>query len=846
MSLRALALSLTALLLSTSAFAQDSDQDGVPDSADVFPCDSTVSAEAFAPGRDVHGMILMEDQWPAFGDLDTNDVVATYNYAFGLDELGRTRRVRLTINVLAIGGLYDNGLGVHLPISRSAVGALSLTVEGGAPVSLAPSTSDGELTVVLQANLRALFGDAPGQINSRTDLARLPGARMVLDVELATPTTISLVDAPYDIFLFRSADPGHEIHRPRYDGTSRMNNALFGTLDDGSLPGRRFVDGDGIPAIILLPQATPYPAEGRYIWELFPNIITFGSSGGTSNVDFYTSNVQSSAQYVDVNGAGAPAPRAAPFAPVDTSCIPQTDLDGDGFTEDVDCDDTNAQRFPGNPEICDGLDNDCNQMVDDGLPGVFRTYYYDADGDGSGDPSIFVSACGQPPGYVPDGSACTNGSTVDCNVAGSTLIPSSAYVDTNPPAGWRQCAGFVNTNGNDVAPNFLDNCLAQPGLRVIVTNVSTGQVEEDVQVTNLGSYTTWPSFGYLGGTLVATTRTNWGTTTFFATNDGRDACGHSVSTPGSPTFGSGNGSRAIIVGYGTNANEYRVNCNGASMANRRVAIYATDTSQSGATLDCDDADALNFPGNAESCDGQDNDCDGQIDEGNPESGAACSTGMSGLCSAGATQCISGGLVCQANNFGNAEVCGDGQDNDCDGQVDEPMCANFSCSNGSTVDCNIAGGTLISSSAYVDTAPPAGWTQCAGFLNTNGNDVTGNFLDNCLNSNRLRVIVTNASTGQVEEDVWATNLNAYSAWPSWNYLGGNLVAGARTYWGTTTYFTTTDGRDACGHPVGASGQPTFGSGNGSRAIIVGHANGGDEYRVNCNGVSLVNRRVAIYR
>ena len=31
--------------------------------------------------------------------------------------------------------------------------------------------------------------------------------------------------------------------------------------------------------------------------------------------------------------------------------------------------------------------------------------------------------------------------------------------------------------------------------------------------------------------------------------------------------------------------------------------------------DCDDADAANFPGNNETCDGADNNCDGQIDEG---------------------------------------------------------------------------------------------------------------------------------------------------------------------------------------------------------------------------------------
>lgn len=46
------------------------------------------------------------------------------------------------------------------------------------------------------------------------------------------------------------------------------------------------------------------------------------------------------------------------------------DNDNDGFgvgcEAGPDCDDRNAQRFPGNPERCDGFDNDCNAQVDEG------------------------------------------------------------------------------------------------------------------------------------------------------------------------------------------------------------------------------------------------------------------------------------------------------------------------------------------------------------------------------------------------------------------------------------------------------------------------------------------------
>jgi N-acetylneuraminic acid mutarotase len=39
------------------------------------------------------------------------------------------------------------------------------------------------------------------------------------------------------------------------------------------------------------------------------------------------------------------------------------DLDGDGFACDGECDDLNPATFPGAPEICDGLDNDCDGVL---------------------------------------------------------------------------------------------------------------------------------------------------------------------------------------------------------------------------------------------------------------------------------------------------------------------------------------------------------------------------------------------------------------------------------------------------------------------------------------------------
>lgn len=51
---------------------------------------------------------------------------------------------------------------------------------------------------------------------------------------------------------------------------------------------------------------------------------------------------------------------------MDENCVtPPEDKDGDGYTVDEDCDDNNAAMHPGAEEVCDGLDNDCNGLIDD-------------------------------------------------------------------------------------------------------------------------------------------------------------------------------------------------------------------------------------------------------------------------------------------------------------------------------------------------------------------------------------------------------------------------------------------------------------------------------------------------
>jgi MYXO-CTERM domain-containing protein len=71
----------------------------------------------------------------------------------------------------------------------------------------------------------------------------------------------------------------------------------------------------------------------------------------------------------------------------------------------------------------------------------------------------------------------------------------------------------------------------------------------------------------------------------------------------------------------------------------------------------------------EVCDGFDNDCDGVVDNGNPGGGQACQTGFDGVCARGIRTCDLGEYECRPAQDPVAEVC-DGQDNNCNGTVDE--------------------------------------------------------------------------------------------------------------------------------------------------------------------------------
>ncbi|MCO4744351.1 MAG: putative metal-binding motif-containing protein [Proteobacteria bacterium] len=76
------------------------------------------------------------------------------------------------------------------------------------------------------------------------------------------------------------------------------------------------------------------------------------------------------------------------------------------LADDTDCDDDNSAIYPGATEVCNGVSDDCDTPVDEGVP--TNTYYRDADGDGHGVTTNTVDSCSQPFGYVASSDDCND------------------------------------------------------------------------------------------------------------------------------------------------------------------------------------------------------------------------------------------------------------------------------------------------------------------------------------------------------------------------------------------------------------------------------------------------------
>jgi hypothetical protein len=113
-----------------------------------------------------------------------------------------------------------------------------------------------------------------------------------------------------------------------------------------------------------------------------------------------------------------------------------------------DCLDTNASVHPGAAEVCNGSDDDCDDLIDGQDDDVVAyTWYTDADGDGYGDPATAFVSCDDHD-RVSDGT--------DCNDADSAVNPAASELCDSRD---NDCDGAVDDDdpvAADASPWFTD------------------------------------------------------------------------------------------------------------------------------------------------------------------------------------------------------------------------------------------------------------------------------------------------------------------------------------------------------------------------------------------------------
>jgi large repetitive protein len=333
------------------------------------------------------------------------------------------------------------------------------------------------------------------------------------------------------------------------------------------------------------------------------------------------------------------------------NCI-DPDSDNDGVPNVDDCEPLNQGVYQGAPELCDNIDSDCNGSLVDlfaNFDGDAQPDCIDADDDNDGDPDTTDCAPSDPTIKTGATETCDD---IDSDCDGSLSDTFSDFDQDGTP----DC---VDTDDdNDLDPD--------------VTDCNDADARVHSNASELCDY--------------IDSNCNDSLVDGFANFDGDldpDCIDTDDDNDGDPDATDCNSHDATIFAGAIEACDTKdSNCNGEivdgfvdSDGDLQPDCVDLDDDNDGDpdSTDCADLDPAISAGAFEDCDGIDNNCNGNTDEG----GCACLNGDARPCGSSVGTCTKGTQSCDAGAWGAcvgatvpvAELC-DGKDNNCDGSIDD--------------------------------------------------------------------------------------------------------------------------------------------------------------------------------